>query len=195
MFILIKLRYWDLKITVQDRDLINFYFPKCSHDTKVAWNQNEVITDRRKFTDIRSEILRLLVSHIVDVYGTVSSPKLKSLEYVVNNILRPGYPFMFSDDDNSALSIPSLGSGYGRGGIKGNLNLYKCLWDSVYQKQCKLKKGMMLPSCDDDEEGNKGKRGRKPHKYGIDNDKYYATASDVERGEYDRKDDVHNYHH
>ena len=154
---------------------VDLIVDKCSLDTRVAWAQNEKITNQAKFLEIRSEILRKLVDHIVQIYGTVSAPNYKTLEYVVKEILAPGYPFMFRADDNSASNIPNLGFGYRRGGLKGIENLHKNLWDQIYQKQLKLKKEMMLSTTDNDEDvgdneaetgPGSGRRGRKPHKYG-----------------------------
>ena len=150
-------------------NFVEWIINKCSLDTRVAWAQNEMITDQRKFAEVRSEIIRKVVNHVVDVYGTVSSPKIRTLESIVNDILGPGYPFMFRD----ATSIPSLGFGYGRGGLRGISNLPNNLWNDVYQKQSKLRKEMMHFSNDDDEVGNIGTwkkgRSRKPHKYGMQN--------------------------
>ena len=156
------------------KDFVDLIVNKCSLDTRVAWAKNEKITNQYKFLEIRSEILRKLVEHIAQVYGTVSSPNFKTLEFIVKEILAPGYPFMFRADDDSASTIPGLGFGYRRGGLKGVENLHKNLWDQVYQKQCKLRKEMMGASNDNDDEGDNevdtgrgsGKKGRKPYKYG-----------------------------
>ena len=157
----------DLKKNFVD-EIIN----KCSQDTRVAWAQNEKITDQAKFLEVRTEIINKLVNYIVDVYGTVSTPKYKTLESLVKDILAPGYPYMFRTDEDSAQSNPSLGFGYGRGGLKGLENLHKNLWDKIYLKQSKLKKDLMISTNDeeagdhDDQVNRNGRKTRRPHKYG-----------------------------
>lgn len=155
----------DLKKNFVD-EIIN----KCSQDTRVAWAQNEKLTDQEKFLEVRNEIINKLVNFIADVYGTVSSPSYKTLDSVVKEILAPGYPYMFRNDEDSASSNPNLGFGYGRGGLKGLENLHKNLWDKIYLKQSKLKKEAMIPSTDEeagDDQGNRtGRKTRRPHKYG-----------------------------
>ena len=152
------------------RNFVDEIINKCSQDTRVAWAQNEKITDQAKFLEVRTEIINKLVNYIVEVYGTVSTPNYKTLESLVKDILASEYPYMFRTDEDSAHSNPSLGFGYGRGGLKGLENLHKNLWDKIYLKQSKLKKDLMVPS-NDDEEGDEqvnrtGRKSRKPHKYG-----------------------------
>ena len=155
---------------------------KCSLATRTAWNSNEKIADRSKFQEVRTEILKELVNHIVAVYGIVSTPNHKTLDAVLSDILSPGYPFMFGQNNDSAANVVGLGFGYGLGGMNGLKTLSKNLWDRIYQKQTKLKKALLqsaaAPNTHNDggegeDEGNDEslatapRKGKKPFKYGM----------------------------
>ena len=156
---------------------------KCSLATRTAWNSNEKITDRSKFQEVRSEIIKELINHIVDVFGVVSTPNHKTLDAVLSDVLAPGYPFMFGKNDDSASKVDGLGFGYGLGGMNGLKTLSKNLWDRIYQKQTKLKKSLLQSAAglntrndggEGEEEGNDdesvataSRKGKKPFKYGM----------------------------
>ena len=142
---------------------------KCSEVTRIAWQTKETISDRAKFLDVRKEILKLTMDHIVAVYGIVSSPKVHCLESVVKDILAVGYPFMFGDSDTSASNDRNLGFGYGAGGLNGVKHLPKQMWDRIYQKQTALRRLNTGPKDDldlEDESRASSTKGRKPFKYG-----------------------------
>ena len=156
---------------------------KCSLATRTAWNSNEKITDRSKFQEVRTEILKELVNHIVDVFGVVSTPNHKTLDAVLSDILAPGYPFMFGQNNDSATNVVGLGFGYGLGGMNGLKTLSKNLWDRIYQKQTKLKNALLQSAAapntrndggegeedgqNDESVATASKKGKKPFKYGM----------------------------
>ena len=158
---------WKQNLKVNSDDLI---IGKCSEATRIAWQTKEKLRTRAKFLEVRGEILKMVINHIVDVFGTVSSPKVSSLESVVKDILAVGYPFMFADSETSTSNDKNLGFGYGAGGVSGVKYLPKQLWDKIYQKQTVLRtqNSQQTNNPDDDcvEDSALSKKGRKPFKYG-----------------------------
>ena len=113
--------------------------PKWSQLTLNAWTSNKEIMDPKTFRKVRAEIKDDLVDHILKFFGTTKTPSLKILEEIVTDVLSASYPFMFSQSDGSASTIPTLNYGRGLGGIKGVINLPSQLWDAIYSKQMKLR--------------------------------------------------------
>ena len=138
---------------------------KCSQPARDAWENQKVIENKEEYVQVRTEILQRTRSHIVDIYGTVSTPSLKVMEYVVD-ILSRGYPFMFSIQEGSSTS-KSLGVGYGCGGAFGNKYLAKNMRDRISQKQSALRSEELksLGHCND-EITPVPKKGNRAQKYG-----------------------------
>lgn len=145
--------------------------PNWSKKTRDAWVNNEEIMDKSKFRQVRAEIKDSLVDHIVRFFGTTKTPSLKVLTEIVKDVLSASYPFMFSQVEGSASTIPTLNFGRGLGGVKGVLNLPSQLWDSIYNKQIKLRT-VENSKCSEDStavdlvEPARPRKGKKPHRQG-----------------------------
>ena len=148
----------------------NFYeiiISKCSLMTRDSWCSKEVINNKEKFIGVRTEILKFLREHIVEIFGTVSTPSLQVLESVVG-FLASGYPFMFGDGEGAASKSKDISSGYGCGGAFGNRYLAKSLRDRISQKQTalRLEESKAEGTCDEREETHVTRKGNKAQKYG-----------------------------
>ena len=140
---------------------------KCSQPTKAAWTSKKSIENREEYIQVRTEILQRTRSHIVQIYGTVSTPNLKVMDYVVN-ILSRGYPYMFSNEEGGSTKSKSIGTGYGCGGAFGNKYLAKNMRDRIAQRQSALRSEELKAqgACDEDDVSPLTKKGKRAQKYG-----------------------------
>ena len=200
--------YW------QDELKRNFYeiiISKCSQTTRDSWCSKEVINNKEKFIGVRTEILKILREHIVEIFGTVSTPSLQDLESVVG-FLASGYPFMFGDGEGAAGKSKDVSSGYGCGGAFGNRYLAKSLRDRISQKQTalRLEESKAEGTCDGEEETLKIRKGNKAQKYGnvllsnfsllfsifiqgLDDYKFYANCTEAQREKYLSSEALNNF--
>ena len=154
------------------KSFLNDVVPNWSKKTRDAWSANAEIMDKVKFRQIRAEIKDSLVDHIVQIFGITKTPSVKILTEIVKDILSTSYPFMFSQAEGSANSIPSLNFGRGLGGVKGVVNLPCQMWDAIYNKQIRLRMEVNNKSGEectaDDVLGGaaRPRKGKKPHKQG-----------------------------
>ena len=142
---------------------------KCSEATRLAWEQNEEVKDVKLFTRIRKEIIQTTEDHILKVCGSTSPPTEDDLREIIRRSLETGYPFMFGNSPNSASADKILGYGYGRGGERGNRDLHKHMWRSIFKAQQKARKIQYDASDqfnDEQSSATVAKKGRRPRKYG-----------------------------
>ena len=154
-------------------ELINSFkarvIDKCSEATRLAWEQNEEVKDVKLFTRIRKEIIQTTEDHILKVCGSTSPPTEDDLREIIRRSLETGYPFMFGNSPNSASADKVLGYGYGRGGERGNRDLHKHMWRSIFKAQQKARKIQYDASDqfnDEQSSATVAKKGRRPRKYG-----------------------------
>ena len=97
---------------------------KWSETSRNAWNENEKITDPKKFKKVRQEIIESLIQHCLGVFGDIKRPSEPVLQKLVEDILSKRYPWMFSMEPGNAMDDRSLNHGRGLGGWSGEQNIY-----------------------------------------------------------------------
>ena len=165
----------DLQNKFQDLIITN-----CSKMTRDAWDNNEKL-DGKRFREVRSEILRRLIDHIIEVFGKVSAPSIADLRQIVNETLSVGYPFMFGKGEGTAQSQEGLGFGHGKGGIWGVEALPKQLKDRILKNQLEIRVAEQEQFDEDSTVDNTRKGKKRPTKYGVDNYKFYSKSTAEQR--------------
>ena len=68
---------------------------------------------------VRVEIKKALLRHVLSVFGTVKMPKVAFWTEMMSDLLSPGYPFMFGQSEDTASKVPGLNYGRDLGGKLG----------------------------------------------------------------------------
>ena len=143
---------------------------KCTKVTRDAYAANENISSKKTKRDVRNEIINTVIDHLIDIYGGVGCPKIKTMREIVV-MLGHKYPRMFSPEGG-----PSDDNGYGFGGHSGLKRLPEQMIDRFRDRIGRKLKEHNHSDADEPP----AKQGKRKEVYGVDNKKYYAVCKDQE---------------
>ena len=154
----------------------------CSELTRNAWYSKIELKEKDKFKKVRREIIQSLEDYLLKIHDTNSLPTEEKLKEIIDRTLSSGYPFMFGQGPGTAAECDGLNHGYGLGGIHGVVHLPKQMRVELDKQQRKKRRTEIdLEKLDDHEaEESLAKKGRKPMKFGVNNNKFWSNCSEAQ---------------
>ena len=154
----------------------------CSELTRNAWHSKIELKEKDKFKKVRREIIQSLEDYLLKIHDTNSLPTEEKLKEIIERTLISGYPFMFGQGAGTAAECDGLNHGYGLGGIHGVVHLPKQMRVELDKQQRRKRRTEIdLEKLDDLEaEESLAKKGRKPMKFGVNNNKFWSNCSEAQ---------------
>ena len=154
----------------------------CSELTRNAWYSKIELKEKDKFKKVRREIIQSLEDYLLKIHDTNSLPTEEKLKEIIDRTLSSGYPFMFGQGPGTAAECDGLNHGYGLGGIHGVVHLPKQMRVELDKQQRKKRRTEIDSEKLDDHEAEESlaKKGRKPMKFGVNNNKFWSNCSEAQ---------------
>ena len=154
----------------------------CSELTRNAWYSKIELKEKDKFKKVRREIIQSLEDYLLKIHDTNSLPTEEKLKEIIDRTLSSGYPFMFGQGAGTAAECDGLNHGYGLGGIHGVVHLPKQMRVELDKQQRKKRRTEIDSEKLDDHEAEESlaKKGRKPMKFGVNNNKFWSNCSEAQ---------------
>ena len=160
----------------------NLIISSCSELTRNAWYSKIELKEKDKFKKVRREIIQSLEDYLLKIHDTNSLPTEEKLKEIIDRTLSSGYPFMFGQGPGTAAECDGLNHGYGLGGIHGVVHLPKQMRVELDKQQRKKRRTEIDSEKLDDHEAEESlaKKGRKPMKFGVNNNKFWSNCSEAQ---------------